>query len=213
MSSRWIALQNSQRPTRDRFGLAALAIYLACSLIIFGRGLAVDPAGSFVGQTADPSVYMWFLVWWPYAIAHRLNLFVTGLLWAPVGFNLDLDHRHPVGRISRRADHRAVRPRRRLQFLCLLSPALAGWTAFLLCRRIAERFWPALDRRLHLWLFRFMIAEIRAHLLLVLIFPVPLAVMIVLRRLNEEIRATRSFSGWRWRSPPLSCSRSKCSRR
>ena len=85
---RWISLRNSLRRSRDRFGLPALAIYLALALIIFGRGLARDPAGSFIGLTADPSVYMWFLVWWPHAIAHGLNPFVTDVLWAPAGFNL-----------------------------------------------------------------------------------------------------------------------------
>jgi hypothetical protein len=184
-------LQNSPRPARDRFGLVALAIYLALSMLIFGRGLAADPAGSFVGQTADPSVYMWFLVWWPYAIAHRINLFVTGLLWAPVGFNLAWTTGIPLAGLAAAPITARFGPVVAYNVLCLLSPALAGWTAFLLCRRIAGRFWPALIGGYIFGFSAFMIAEIRAHLLLVLIFPVPLAVLIVLRRLDEEISATR----------------------
>ncbi len=190
MSSRWIALQNSQRPTRDRFGLAALAIYLACSLIIFGRGLARNPAGSFVGLTADPSVYMWFLVWWPFAIVHRLNLFVTGLLWAPVGFNLTWTTGIPLAGLIAAPITARCGPVVAYNLLCLLSPALAGWTGFLLCRRIAARFWPSLVGGYIFGFSAYMLAEIRAHLLLILIFPIPLAMMLVLRRLNDEIRAT-----------------------
>jgi hypothetical protein len=174
---------------RDRFGLVALAIYLTLSVLIFGRGLAGDPAGSFVGQTADPSVYMWFLVWWPYAIAHRINLFVTGLLWAPVGFNLAWTTGIPLAGLLAAPITARFGPVVAYNILCLLSPALAGWASFQLCRRIAARFWPALVGGYIFGFSSFMIAEIRAHLLLILIFPVPLAVLLVLRRLDEEITA------------------------
>jgi len=184
-----MALQNSPRPAHDRFVLAAFAIYLTLSIVLFGRGLAGDPAGSFVGQTADPSVYMWFLVWWPYAIAHRINLFVTGLLWAPLGFNLAWTTGIPLAGFAAAPITARFGPVVAYNILCLLSPALAGWTAFLLCRRIAARFWPALVGGYIFGFSAFVIAEIRAHLLLILIFPVPLAVLLVLRRLDQEIRA------------------------
>ncbi len=182
-------MQNSQRPTRDRFGLTALAIYLVCSVIIFGRGLARNPAGSFVGLTADPSVYMWFLVWWPFAIVHRLNLFVTGLLWAPVGFNLTWTTGIPLAGLVAAPITARWGPVVAYNLLCLLCPVLAGWTGFLLCRRVAARFWPSLAGGYIFGFSAYMLAEIRAHLLLILIFPIPLAVMLVLQRLNDEIRA------------------------
>ena len=184
-----MALRNNPRRSRDRFGLAAFAIYLALSLLIFGRGLAHDPAGFFVGLTADPSVYMWFLVWWPYAIAHRLNPFVTGLLWAPGGFNLTWTTGIPLAGIAAAPITARFGPVVAYNLLCLLCPALAAWTAFLLCRRIAARFWPSLAGGYIFGFSAYMLAEIRAHLLLILIFPVPLAVMLVLRRLDDEIRA------------------------
>ncbi len=184
-----IALQNSPTPARDRWGLVALAIYLALSVIFFGRGLIPNPGGSFVGLTADPSVYMWFLVWWPYAIAHRIHLFVTGLLWAPIGFNLAWTTGIPLAGLIAAPITARFGPVVAYNILCLLSPALAGWTAFLLCRRIAARFWPALLGGYIYGFSAFMIAEIRAHLLLILIFPVPLALLLVLRRVDEEIRA------------------------
>lgn len=182
-------MRNSLRHPRDRFGLAALAIYLALALIIFGRGLARDPAGSFVGLTADPSVYMWFLVWWPYAIAHRLNPFVTGLLWAPGGFNLTWTTGIPLAGLVAAPITARFGAVVAYNLLCLLCPAIAAWTGFLLCRRIAARFWPSLVGGYIFGFSAYMLAEIRAHLLLILIFPVPLAVILVLRRLDDEIRA------------------------
>jgi hypothetical protein len=181
-------LRNSLRKRRDRFGLAALAIYLTLSLIIFGRGLARNPNGSYVGLTADPSVYMWFLVWWPYAIAHRLNPFVTNLLWAPGGFNLTWTTGIPLAGIVAAPITACFGPVVAYNLLCLIAPALAAWTAFMLCRRIASRFWPALVGGCIFGFSAYTLAEIRAHLLLILIFPVPLAVILVLRRLEAEIR-------------------------
>jgi len=177
------------RAPRDHFGLGALVIYLTLSLIIFGRGLVHDPAGSFVGLTADPSVYMWFLVWWPYAFAHRLNPFVTNLLWAPGGFNLTWTTGIPLAGIIAAPIAAHFGPVVAYDLLCLLAPALAAWTAFLLCRRIASRFWPALVGGYIFGFSAYMLAEIRAHLLLVLVFPIPLAVILVMRRLEAEIRA------------------------
>jgi hypothetical protein len=179
----------SLRRLRDSFGLAALTIYLALALLIFGRGLARDPAGSFVGHTADPSVYMWFLVWWPHAIAHRLNPFVTDVLWAPSGFNLTWTTGIPLAGIVAAPITSRFGPIVAYNLLCLLCPALAAWTAFLLCRRITARFWPSLAGGYIFGFSAYVLAEIRAHLLLILIFPVPLAVLLTLRRLDDEIGA------------------------
>ncbi len=187
---RWIALRNSLRNPRDRFGLGALAIYLTFSMFFFGRGLARDPTGSFVGLTADPSVYMWFLVWWPYALAHRLNPFVTNLLWAPGGFNLTWTTGLPLAGIIAAPITARFGPVVAYNLLCLSAPALAAWTAFMLSRRITARFWPSLLGGYIFGFSAYMLAEIRAHLLLILIFPIPLAVILVLRRLEAEIRAT-----------------------
>ena len=179
---------SSARRGRDPFGLAALGIYAALSAIIFGRGLAADPGGSFVGLTADPSVYMWFLVWWPHAIGSGLNPFVTDVLWAPGGFNLTWTTGIPLAGVIAAPITSHYGPIVAYNLLCLSCPALAAWTAFLLCRRITERFGPALVGGYIFGFSAYMLAQIRAHLLLILIFPIPLAVLLVLRKLDEEMR-------------------------
>jgi len=183
------ALSNRLGLPRRQFGFAALGIYLALALMIFGRGLARDPAGSYVGFTADPSVYMWFLVWWPHAIANRLTPFIADLVWAPGGFNLTWTTGIPLAGVIAAPITSRFGPVVAYNVLCLLCPALAAWTAFLLCRRITARFWPSLVGGYIFGFSAYMLAEIRGHLLLILIFPVPLAVLLVLRRLDDEIRA------------------------
>ncbi len=72
----------------DRFGCVALVLYAAISVFVFARSLLSDFANSYVGQGPDPSAFMWLLVWWPHAISHRLNPFLTHDIFQPGGFNL-----------------------------------------------------------------------------------------------------------------------------
>ena len=65
--------------------------------------------------------------------------------------------------------------------LALLAPALAGWAAYLLCREVTGRWWAAFAGG---WLFAFstyMDAQMRGHMNLFLVFPVPLAAYLTLR--------------------------------
>ncbi len=78
----------------DRFGCVALVFYAAISVFVFARSLLSDFANSYVGQGPDPSAFMWLLVWWPHAISHRLNPFLTHDIFEPGGFNLGLGNEY-----------------------------------------------------------------------------------------------------------------------
>ncbi len=41
-----------------------------------------------IGGGSDPQLFVWSLGWWPHAVIHGLNPFVTHVLWAPHGSNL-----------------------------------------------------------------------------------------------------------------------------
>src|SRR5580693_115512 len=83
---------DSGSPANRRFdtrvqGLGAFLIYLALSFLFFGRGMLGHFGDRFIGRDADPTQMMWLLGWWPYALSHHLNPFLTDFVWAPVGFN------------------------------------------------------------------------------------------------------------------------------
>ena len=40
------------------------------------------------GLYTDPQIFIWSFAWWPHAILHGLNPFVTHAIWAPGGFDL-----------------------------------------------------------------------------------------------------------------------------
>ena len=62
--------------------------YQVLSLIIFGGPALRHPADYYTGMGTDPTFHMWCLTWWPYALAHHLNPFLTKVVWAPTGVNL-----------------------------------------------------------------------------------------------------------------------------
>ncbi len=73
---------------------------------------------------------------------------------------------------------------------CLLAPALAGWTAFILCRYITGRGWPAFAGGYVFGFSPYMVAQMTAHLVLVVVWPIPLAVYLAIRRVRGDIAAS-----------------------
>jgi hypothetical protein len=66
---------------RDRYGLGALGVYFALSMLFFGRGLIGHFSTCHVGKAVgDPALIAWFLQWLAHAVVHRINPFYTNLL-------------------------------------------------------------------------------------------------------------------------------------
>src|SRR5215469_14917657 len=79
-------MESSGVPRRHHLG--ALLLYLYASVLFFGRGVIAHPGSYYIGTGPDPSQFIWYLVWWPWAILHRLNPVYTNAVWSPTGFNL-----------------------------------------------------------------------------------------------------------------------------
>src|SRR6516164_8882751 len=118
-------------------------MYSGLSLGFFGRAVAANPSASYIGRTNDPSVYMWLLRWWPYAIAHRLNPIFTHVIWAPAGFDLAWTTSMPLAALAAAPVTAAFGPVVAYNILCIASPVLAAWSGFLLCRHITRDYLAA----------------------------------------------------------------------
>ncbi|MGH7932845.1 MAG: hypothetical protein ACREQN_06705 [Candidatus Binataceae bacterium] len=78
--------ESRTRPLAQALG--AFALYQIAAIALFGRALLANFSRLHAGGGPDPQFYIWSLLWWPYALAHRLNPFITQIIWRPDGFNL-----------------------------------------------------------------------------------------------------------------------------
>lgn len=178
----------SRRPF-DRLGLLPLCIYTAISVLVFARSLLADFAGSYIGHGSDPADFMWFLVWWPYAIAHRVNPFVTHAIYAPGGVNLAWSTAIPLASLIVAPLTTTFDPVVTYNILSIVSPALAAWTAFILCRYVSRSYWPALLSGYIFGFSPYILGQTLAgHLHMTLVFPVPLALYIAARCLDRALK-------------------------
>ncbi len=174
--------------------LSALLVYMILSLALFGVFVVPNFSTSYLGRGADPGIFMWDLIWWPHALANHLNPFISQVVWAPAGYNLAWATSLPGPSLIMAPLTRLFGPVVSYNLLCLLAPSIAAWSTFLLCRHVCKCFWPALLGGYIFGFSSYMLGQMRGHLFLVLIFPVPLAVYLALLQLDEVLTA-RSFVG------------------
>jgi hypothetical protein len=92
----------------DYYGLGPLAIYLGLSCLFFARSLVGHLGDRYIGVGPDPSQFIWYLRWWPYALSHHLNPFEPHVIWAPSEYRLDrVDSAAEPGRVPAVQDARS----------------------------------------------------------------------------------------------------------
>jgi hypothetical protein len=126
-------------------GATALAIYTGLWFLFYARALIAHPELPQLDQVSmDPNIFAWSLRWWPYAISHGLNPLRTNLIGAPAGFDLAWVTTVPPLALLAWPLTSAFGAVVSLNLLIAIAPPLAAWAAFVLCRRLTGRFWPAL---------------------------------------------------------------------
>ena len=131
------------RPTSQ--GLAALGIYLAVWLPTAMRPLVAHVGRSQLDQSSpDPNFYLWSLRWWPFAIGHGLNPLYSAQLDAPAGHALAWTATVPALSLLVAPLTLTAGPVVAFNLLAIVAVPVCAWAAFVLCRRLTGRFWPAL---------------------------------------------------------------------
>ena len=180
-----LSLRVSRRPS---IGSAALAGYLLIAFVYFGLPLLLKPGSQYVGQGQDPPIFIWAFAWWPHAILHGQNPFVSDAVWAPSGFNLMWATMVPGLALAFSPLTLVAGPIAAYNVASILLPALAAWTAFALCRYLTHRVWPSLVGG---YLFGFSSYSVLhaglGHLNLTSVFLLPLVGLVVLRFLNRQL--------------------------
>jgi hypothetical protein len=130
---------------------------------------------------------MWALGWWPHALAHGLNPFITLYQWSPTGVNVAQGASIPSAAILLAPVTALLGPIFSYNVLSIASGVLSAFTAYLLCRRLVKKELPSIAGGYLFGFSAYEFAQLTGHLNLTLIFLIPVMVHVALRRANREI--------------------------
>jgi hypothetical protein len=173
----------------------ALLAYVLLSFLYFGLPILDHPGRVEVGSAADPNIFIWSFAWWPHALLHGLNPVYTHQIWAPSGFDLAWATAVPGLALVFAPVTLLVGPVVAYNVAAILMPALAAWTAFLLCRYLTRSFWPSVAGGYLFGFSSYMLGNEEGHLHLTAVFLVPLVALVSLRFLDGEL--SRRRAAWR----------------
>ena len=128
-----------------RAGLLALAVYGLLAFCFWGIGPLVEGGSQYVGVFDDPQIPIWSFAWWLHAIEHGSNPLYTHEIWAPSGVDLAWVNTVPPVAVLFAPLTWLLGPVPSYDIAAVLLPAVAAWSAYLLCRHLTGgRFWPSL---------------------------------------------------------------------
>jgi len=178
-------------------GLFAYLLYQALAFAIW-----VVPILPRFGRQAlgvglqDSRYFQWALSWTPFALAHHLNPLHTGYLFPPAGVDLAWSAFVPGPAIVMWPVTALLGPLVSLNLLMAAAPAVAAWAAYLVCHRITNRFWPSVAGGYLFGFSAYVAGNTIGFVNLVLIFPVPLLVYLVIRRLEGSLGSVAFVAGF-----------------
>lgn len=175
-----------------RLSLARAAVpagYAAISFLYFGARVAEHPGRLIIGSGGDPQIFVWSVAWWPHAILHGENPFVTHAIWAPDGLNLAWTTSIPGVAVLVSPVTLLFGPVVAYNVAAVLLPALAAWTAFLLCHHLTRALWPSLVGGYLFGFSSYMLGQELGHVHMTAVFVVPLVALVVLRFVEGDLGA------------------------
>jgi hypothetical protein len=180
---RLLALARGLRPSFR--GLVAYAIYQIVAIVLWAAPVFGDPAHRILGVgLGDSRIYEWALRWTPWALLHGHDPLWTDRIFAPTGVNLAWTTFIPGPALLMAPITWLFGTLVSYNVLMTVAPAVAAWAAYLMCNRVTRSFWPSLIGGYLFGFSTYMVGQMHGHLNLVLIFPVPLAVYLVVRRVE-----------------------------
>jgi hypothetical protein len=170
---------------------ASFIAYLAVSFLYFGVPVAAHPGRDLVGNGPDPEIFIWSLAWWPHAILHWQNPIVTHAIWAAQGVDLAWVSSIPGLALLAAPLTLVAGPAVAFNVLAVLLPALAAWTAFVLCRYLTRSFWPSLAGGYLFGFSSYELGQTAGHMHLTSVFLVPLIALVLLRFVDGSLSKRR----------------------
>jgi hypothetical protein len=160
-------------------------------MLYFGRFALGSPAGGTIGTGPDVQIFVWGLRWWPYALSHGLNPFVSHVVWQPYGSDILWSTTVPGLSLLAAPVTLTLGPVVAWNVLCVLAPALSAWAAYLFCLELTDKRGPAIVGGLLFGFSSYQLSEGQAHLQLTMSLCVPLAGWLVMRQLRGALTPKR----------------------
>ena len=169
-------------------GLFAFLLYLGLTCLIWLPPIGGAITTRYVGDGwADARLYRWGLAWTPWALLHGHSPLFASNVFAPAGLNLTWVTFVPSLGIASYPLQLLFGSLVTLNVLMLLAPALAAWATYLVCHRVTQRFWPSVLGGLFLGFSSYIAGHMVDHLNLVMIFTAPVAVYLVVRKVEGSL--------------------------
>lgn len=154
-----------------------LLIYILLSLFFWGFPSNFNKL--VFGNDIDPIAIIWSINWFPYALSHGLNPFISHTILNPIGVNLVWSPAYAFTASLLMFPVTVIfGPIVSYNMLTLLSPALSAFTAFLLCKYLSKNTIPALMGGYIYGFSSYEIGQLLGHLNLFTIFLIPLIILI-----------------------------------
>ena len=166
--------------------LAPLCIYLILALCYFGTWHSWTQ--HYLGEGNDPVSFVWFIHWWPFALQHHLNPFVSYYVWHPDGVNLSWTTSIPTIALLLWPITATGGPVMAFNVISVLAPAIGAWTAFLLAMYLSRRWLPSLFAGYFFGFSSYELGQLLGHLNLDLVFLIPVAVLLCVAHVCGDLR-------------------------
>lgn len=170
-------MQQPARSSRWR-ALAALLTYLALAVWYF-RLTWVAPRDATIGVYGDPWLFVWFLKWDQFALAHAHSPLVSPYLNVPAGVNLMWNTAVVLPGLLLAGATATLGPVFTYNLLVTLAIALSAWSAYLVFRRYVASHLAAGIGGLLYGFSPYMVAHALGHLHLILAMTPPLVLALV----------------------------------
>ena len=144
----WRSLSDLRRTGSGRIGRAVvrhvsvIVVFSLPAVALWWHAWDGHLASTVACSCGDSGQEVWFVAWPAYALAHGLDPFFSGQLYAPYGVNLLPNTSAPLVGVVLAPVTWLAGPVAATNVALTLSPALSAWGCWVACRRFAP-WWPA----------------------------------------------------------------------
>jgi len=168
--------------------LSPFLIYLIFSVVFFALKRNFSLTHSVFTLSGDPEIFIWSFNWWPFAIAHHLNPFLTKYIWYPSGFNLTWATSIPALSLLLSPITYFFGAVASFNLMAILAPVLSAASMFYLVYVITKKYLPSLLVGYIFGFSSYELGELLGHTHLYVAFCIPLLIMLFILRYQDKIK-------------------------